>query len=77
MVTNETLYYLRSYARLFILAAIGATPVVKTAAAKLSNGKVSGPVIAVLEPLAVLLLMLVCAAYLVDGSFNPFLYFRF
>ena len=77
MVTNETLYYLRSYARLFVLAAIGATPVVKTAAVKLSNGKVSGPVIAVLEPLAVLLLMLVCAAYLVDGSFNPFLYFRF
>ena len=77
MVTSEALYYLRSYARLFILAAIGATPVVKTAAVKLSNGKLTGPVIAVLEPLAVLLLMLVCAAYLVDGSFNPFLYFRF
>ena len=28
--------------------------------------------------LAVLLaLLLVCTAYLVDGSFNPFLYFRF
>jgi hypothetical protein len=23
------------------------------------------------------LLLLVCTAYLVDGSFNPFLYFRF
>ena len=27
--------------------------------------------------LAVLILLIVCAAYLVDGSFNPFLYFRF
>ena len=77
LITNETVYYLRSYARLFAIAFIGATPVVKIAAQKLSSGKYTGPVIAVLEPLLVLLCMLVCTAYLVDGSFNPFLYFRF
>jgi alginate O-acetyltransferase complex protein AlgI len=32
---------------------------------------------AVLEPVAVLVLLALCTAYLVDGSFNPFLYFRF
>ena len=30
-----------------------------------------------LEPVLWLGLLLVCTAYLVDGSFSPFLYFRF
>ena len=29
------------------------------------------------EPLALSALLLICTAFLVDGSFNPFLYFRF
>ena len=29
------------------------------------------------EPVFMVLLLLVVTAYLVDGSFNPFLYFRF
>ena len=31
----------------------------------------------VLEPLGVLTLLVLCTAYLVDGTFSPFLYFRF
>ena len=77
LMTAETLYYLRSYARIFVFAIIGATPVVKWAANTLASGKRTGPIIAALEPLFVLLLLIVCTAYLVDGSFNPFLYFRF
>jgi len=30
-----------------------------------------------LEPVVLILLLLVCTGYLVDGSFSPFLYFRF
>ena len=77
LITSETLYYLTGYARLFVIAIIGATPIVKRAAIKLSAGKYTGPVIAVLEPLLILALLIVCSSYLVDGSFNPFLYFRF
>ena len=77
MVTRETVYYLQSYAWIFAFAIIGATPVVKTAAVKLASGKRTGPVIAALEPVFILVLLIVCTAYLVDGSFNPFLYFRF
>ena len=77
LCSAETLYYLRSYGRLFIIAIIGATPVVKTAALKLSTGKRTGPIVSALEPVIVLAILVVCAAYLVDGSFNPFLYFRF
>ena len=72
-VTPETLYYLRSYGPLFILGFIGSTPVVKLAARRISETK-AGPV---LELLVLAALLLVCTGYLVDGSFSPFLYFRF
>ena len=76
-MTDETLYYLRSYAPLFLAAVIGATPLPKNAAGKLCSGRRSRKFMAVLEPLFLLLILIVCTAYLVDGSFNPFLYFRF
>ena len=73
LVTAETLYYLRSFGPLFVMGFIGATPLVKNMAMKLEGKKIC----AVLEPLALILLLLVCTGYLVDGSFSPFLYFRF
>ena len=60
-----------------LLAILGATPVPKKLAAKLSESKHGGRVFSVLEPIALTALLLVVTAYLVDGSFNPFLYFRF
>ena len=72
-VNTETLYYLRSYGLLFVAAMIGSTPVVKTVANKVSQKTVG----AVLESIVLLALLVLCTAYLVDGSFNPFLYFRF
>ena len=73
MVSAQTLYYLRSYAVLFAVSFIGATPVVRNAACKISEKRIG----AILEPILLIVLLLVCSAYLVDGSFNPFLYFRF
>lgn len=72
-VTAETLYYLKSYGVLFLLGFVGATPVGKAAAERISRTKAG----AVMEPLMMVFLLLVCTAYLVDGSFSPFLYFRF
>ena len=72
LATAETLYYLRSYAVIFLLGFVGATPFPKALAARLPD-----KLAAVLEPAALTGLLLVCTAYLVDGSFNPFLYFRF
>lgn len=73
VVTAETLYYLRSFAVLFLLGFVGATPVGKAAAEGISRTRAG----AVLEGLMMVGLLLVCTAYLVDGSFSPFLYFRF
>ena len=72
-VTEQTLYYLRSYGALFVMGFVGATPLVRNAACRLEKTKLG----AVLEPLVLIFLLLVCTGYLVDGSFSPFLYFRF
>ncbi len=69
LVTAETLYYLRSYAVVMVLAIVGATPCVKRWGLRF-DGKW-------IEPLVMAVLLLLCTASLVDGSFNPFLYFRF
>ena len=73
LVSGETLYFLRSYGLLFVVALIGATPVVKQTALRLEGKKIG----LILETVLMIVLLLVCTAYLVDGSFNPFLYFRF
>ena len=77
LVTAETLYYLRSYGVVLILALIGSTPVVRDLAKRLASGARTARLTAVLEPAVLAVLLLLCTAYLVDGSFNPFLYFRF
>lgn len=73
----ETLYYLSSFAPLLVLALLGATPLPKTLFLKLAQRPVIGKLITWTEPFALLALLLVMTAFLVDGSFNPFLYFRF
>ena len=72
-IGSESLYALRSYGFLFLVGMIAATPLPKKVAAKLQNTKW----MALAEPVVLLALLLICTAYLVDGSFNPFLYFRF
>ncbi len=73
LVTQTTVYYLRSYAVLFGAGILGSAPLVRDFLHKRENSKA----VVILEPAAMLALLLLCAAYLVDGSFNPFLYFRF
>ncbi len=73
LVTGEALYYLRSFGVLLIAGILGATPIVKRAALWVRSTPVGG----ILEPLVLGTLLLLSTAYLVDGSFSPFLYFRF
>ena len=73
----ESLYYLRSYAVVLLLAVLGATPLPKRLLARLRQNRVCGMLLDVLEPIVLVALLALCTAYLIDGSFNPFLYFRF
>ena len=77
LFSAEAVYYLRSYGVVLILAVIGATPLPKRVIAALSENRKLTRSWNVLEPLLLTGLLLVVTAYLVDGSFNPFLYFRF
>ena len=74
---TEALYMLRSYGVVLALAVLGATPLPAMLWKKAQEAKSLAPVLTVAEPLCTLALLAFCTAFLVDGSFNPFLYFRF
>lgn len=72
-VSFDALYYLRSYGVLLLVCIVGAMPLGKRLYARVENARV----MTVLEPVVVAALLAAVTASLVDGSFNPFLYFRF
>ena len=76
LYNSEILYLLRNYLGLFIVAIIGATPLMKVLMEKINNTKLKKG-IDILEPVFLILLLILVTAFLVDESFNPFLYFRF
>jgi len=74
----QSLFELRNYGLVLLIAAVAATPLPVMLARKAVNANDTVRKIAdVLEFPVLLVLLIVCTAYLVDGSFNPFLYFRF
>ena len=75
---NETTaYYLGGYALVLACAIFGSTPVLKNTVLKLKANATANKVINVLEPVFHIAMLLIVTAYFVDGSFSPFLYFRF
>ena len=77
LVSTETLYYLKSYGVLLIAGIVGATPLCTALVKKVHNTNRGAVIVNIAEPVVLLTLLTVCTAYLIDGSFNPFLYFRF
>ncbi len=76
-ITAEHGYYLRSFALILIIAAVGSTQLPKMLTEKARTVKTGAAVLNVLEILFVVVITLAATSYLVDGSFNPFMYFRF
>ena len=72
-VSAESLYYFKSYFVVLSIGIIGATPILKNIANKEKLSKLTN----ILEPIYLLLILVICTSYIIDGSFNPFLYFRF
>ena len=78
----ESLYYLKSYLIVILIGVIGSTPILKNWVNKFSEeqtntNKKMNKVVNALEPIFLLLILTICTSYIIDGSFNPFLYFRF
>ncbi|MCI8621070.1 MAG: MBOAT family protein [Clostridia bacterium] len=77
LINSYTIYYLKSYFVILVLAIIGATPLLKNTVNKLKEKIKIRKIINICEPLMIVILMLFVTSYLVDSSYNPFLYFRF
>lgn len=77
LINAYTIYYLKSYLIVVIIAVIGATPILKNMILRLKKNEKINKALNVLEPLSIVVILLVVTAYLVDNSYNPFLYFRF
>lgn len=75
-INNVTLYYLKGYVLFIVLGVIGSTNYVKNLVIKISNGK-NKKIINIFEPIYLLILLIIVTMYLIDSSYNPFLYFRF
>ena len=71
-VSRTFLYYLRSFAPTLVILGICATPLPRRVFSRLPE-KLRGCA----APVLMLCCLVLVTAYLVDGSYNPFLYFRF
>ena len=76
-VSGEAMYCLRSFGLILAIGIVGATPLPKIAVRRIMEMRNGQKLINLLEPVMLAALLLAVTAYLVDGSFNPFLYFRF
>lgn len=76
-VNADTLYNLKSFALVIISGIVLSTPVLMSALKSARKNAVMNKILIFAEPIAVISGIVLSTAYLVDGSFNPFLYFRF
>lgn len=76
-INKYTWYYLKNYFVILVIGIIGSTPLLKMLIEKLKGNKTTKKIINVLTPIVLVCLLLVSTAYIVDNSYNPFLYFRF
>ena len=75
-ISNSTLYQILSYLPLLIVCLVAATPLAKKIYGKLSL-KAGEGVLLTVDSVLIVGIMLLSIAYLISGSYNPFLYFRF
>ena len=73
IISTESIYYFKSYFIIILIAIIGATPIPKN----IVNSNKLKKLVNILEPIYLLMIFIICTSYIIDGSFNPFLYFRF
>jgi len=75
-INKEIIYYLRSNFVLLIISIIGATPFINKILNKIKNTKLK-KIMDLIEPFVYIILLIIVTSFLIDESFNPFLYFRF
>jgi alginate O-acetyltransferase complex protein AlgI len=77
LINAESAYYLGSYKLILLAAAVGATPLLKNLILRAKASVKLAKAVDILNPLFTGGLLVTVTAYLVELSYNPFLYFRF
>ena len=73
LISTESVYYFKSYFVILLVGIIGSTPIMKNIFSSKKLEKLSN----ILEPVFLLVVLILSTSYIINGSFNPFLYFRF
>ena len=73
LLSNESIYYFKSYFIIILVGILASTPIAKN----ICLNKKMNKIINILEPIFLLVIFMISTSYIIDGSFNPFLYFRF
>lgn len=73
LISQESIYYFKSYFIVIIIGIIGATPILKN----IVNSNKLSKLVNLAEPIFLLVILVIATCYIIDGSFSPFLYFRF
>ncbi len=77
LVSETALYYAKSYFVILLAAAVGSTPIVSAAVKRIEKSDAGKKAFCFVQPVFLVALLCAVVGYLADGSFNPFLYFRF
>ena len=86
LISKEAVYYAKSYGITLLVGIIGCTPVLSwirrifVKNEEIQTDAKAGKwqlMYCIMKPVVLAFLVILSTAYLVDGSFNPFLYFRF
>lgn len=76
-INKFTIHYLKDYGLVLIIAIFLSTPILKNTIIKLKENKKINSIINILDIIVLLILLVIVTSYLIDSSYNPFLYFRF
>lgn len=77
LVSASLIYNLRNYGFVIIISILASTPLFIKIKERLEKNDKIKAALDILEIPFLLVLLVIVTAYLADGSFNPFLYFRF
>lgn len=76
-IDSLAVFEFKNYFILFVLCAIGSTEIFAKVMKKLHSNYSTSKLVYYATPVIQAALLLMCTAYLVDATYNPFLYFRF
>lgn len=76
-INSESSYIISSFALLMCICIFASMPYAKRIVTRVGETKAGGNIMTIAQPAVVAVLLICCTSSLVDGSFNPFLYFRF